>query len=110
DDAPGQLTQRPQRGGAADAVRAQAVVALESTQCALGVPAEDAVPTRHVIAHLEQLLLEGHHVVTGERAGGVVRQDAVAEAPPRAGQRRPGLTAHNAVDRQASALLEMPYG
>ena len=69
--------------------------------------AEDAVGAGQVVAHLEQLLLQGCDVVAGQQAAGVVAEDAVAEAPARAGQRRVGLDADDPVDRQAAPLLEV---
>ena len=58
DDATAELAQRAQRGRPADAVRNQAVVALERAKRPLGVPAEYAIGPDQVIAHLQQLLLQ----------------------------------------------------
>ncbi len=90
-DPPVELAQRAQRRRPADAVRDEAVLALEGPQALGGTGGEHPVGPGEVVAEFEQLPLQLADVVADEQLPRVVGQDAVAEAPVRAGERGVGL-------------------
>ncbi len=90
---------------AADAVGGEVHVPLELDQGARRVVAEDAVFAPGVEAEPVQSALQLGDVVASEHRTGPV-EESVAEAPTALDHRGPGLRAADAVDAQATALLE----
>ena len=92
--APGDPGRQPgqglEGGRSARAVGGHADVVLELAHRALGHRAEPPVDAAGLEAELEQLALQGDHVVAGLHAAGQVHQDAVAEAPVRLLERAVG--------------------
>ena len=85
-------------------------VALELPHRELGLPAEPAVDPADLEAEVEQPLLERDHVVAGEHRAGRVGQQPVTEPPPRLLERAVGVGTDDAVDGEATLLLERPHG
>ncbi len=69
DNLAAELSERAHGAGAEAAVRQQANLALELLQRSLGAGAEDTVRAAHVVAHLDEPLLQRFHVVAGHRLG-----------------------------------------
>ena len=106
-----QLAQRAQRGRPADAVRDQAVLALERAQRVGGAAGEHPVGA---LRRRSRARAAGPGASTTSSPTitwpASWASEPVAEAPVRAGQRRVGLVVRRRRDDHAAALLEVPDG
>ena len=109
-DLAAELAQRAQRGGPAQAVRDEAVLALEAAQRVLGLLVEHPTRAARVVAELGEPLLQRDDVVAGHRGRDHQRQHPVAERPARVAQRAVGGGPDDAVGDQPALLLEGPDG